>query len=400
MTKYDFIYSNIDNNGDIEAYTLLWLEDNEWYRPSLSNDGTQQPRLGTQDQAKHYLASGAEIHFTNRSGETIDIVFVEEAQTRTFRLNGQVVQDAKELLKLLAGVQGALEYLREKLKLTEWGFPKDKLDKQTPLHMRQLLEDYVGIWCVWNRETGDGKRCPELYRWNFDKCIYEYLSSTDVGNLLEQLDVYLLTKEITEVYNGLLRSARVRRVTDLYRERLPVANGDLNTYTGECDDPTPERFLISRLKAPWLGETHHEMVDLLFNGIAEVVDRMAIKTYFGYTITPEFELRKMLILYGGKRCGKSTLVEAWITAVLGADRACGLSFDQGNSFSFGDWQGKFVAYCDDLGAERIPDKGPLKSIVAGKRIYVNRKYQPQVYEQLSPKIIISTNNPINFRFIR
>ena len=76
MTKYDFIYSNIDNNGDIEAYTLLWLEDNEWYRPSLSNDGTQQPRLGTQDQAKHYLASGAEIHFTNRSGETIDIVFV------------------------------------------------------------------------------------------------------------------------------------------------------------------------------------------------------------------------------------------------------------------------------------------------------------------------------------
>ena len=111
----------------------------------------------------------------------------------------------------------------------------------------------------------------------------------------------------------------------------------------------------------------------------------------------------MMLLYGNPRSGKSTLCNAVNKAVIGMSNVktfnLNRDFGDGDSGRFGlmGWEGAMLAYCDEIGSGRIPDSGPLKSVVAGEPIAVDRKCQQPVSVVLTTKILMCTNHIPNFQ---
>ncbi|MGN1273337.1 MAG: DUF5906 domain-containing protein, partial [Thermoguttaceae bacterium] len=212
-----------------------------------------------------------------------------------------------------------------------------------------------------------------------------------------------MMKVAREAYKQLRNDPTIPLVTEIYHGGLPVANGDMNIFTGEIEAPTPEHFVVARLKAAWHGECHHSAVDTVFNIFEDEVDRKAIKTYAGYALTPGCSLRKMVLLYGNPCSGKSTFCRAIIDGVIGIGNVkifnLNQDFGDGDTSRFGlqGWEGAMLAYCDEIGSGRIPDNGTLKSVVAGEPVAVDRKGQAKVSVILTPKILMCTNNVPNFQ---
>ncbi|MDO4857587.1 MAG: DUF5906 domain-containing protein [Thermoguttaceae bacterium] len=407
MTKAEFVFNNIDLSGDINACTLLWLEDNGWYRPSVNGDGARQEPFRTAARAGQALGAGNEMRF-RKNEETIDVSFDPESQEPVFLLNGEAVPNAKELLRNLAGVEAALTYLTAKLELNAWGFrPSDKETcgptERRGFYIAAALKKHYTVFRRWKRKVDTVTDDCQLCRWDFQSGTYRAVDEDWVHEACKDIVPETPMKVAREAYKQLRNDASIPIVTELYNDGLPVANGDMRIFTGELEDPTPEHFVVSRLRAGWYGERHHPAVDTLFSGIEDEIDRQAFKTYLGYALTPGCELRKMMLLYGNPRSGKSTLCNAITKGVIGMDSVkvfnLNQDFSDGDTGRFGlqGWEGAILAYCDEIGSGRIPDSGPLKSVVAGEPLAVDRKGKAKVSVILTPKILMCTNHIPNFQ---
>lgn len=406
MTKSEFIFNNIQISGDMNACAILWLEDNGWYQPSMNGDGARQAPFQTVARAGQALAAGTEMRFL-KDAQTINISFDPEAQETQFRLNGEAITNAKELLRRLAGVEEALAYACNKLGLNDWGFQERdvKSDKGAVVAFKiaNALKEHYTVFRRWKRKVDTVTDDIQLCRWDFQSGTYRAVDEDWVHEACKDIVADTQMKTAREAFKQLRNDSGIPIVTELYSGGLPVANGDMNIFTGEKEDPTPEHFVVSRLKAEWRGEAHHDAVDTIFNGIEDEIDRKAFKTYLGYALTPGCELRKMMLLYGNARSGKSTLCKAVNKAVIGMDNVkvfnLNQDFSDGDAGRFGleGWEGAFLAYCDEIGSGRIPDSGPLKSVAAGEPIVVDRKGQAKVSVILTPKILMCTNHIPNFQ---
>lgn len=411
MNQFDYIYANIGNSttnldfGKLNAYVILWLEENGWYRASGNEEGARE-RPFNFTQAEAALVSGMAIHF-HKDNETLDIGFNQESQALAIRLNGDVVPDTKELLRHLAGVEGALAYLTEKLKLNEWGFHGKDVETENgcivPYKMANSLKTHYTVFRRWKRKVDTVTDDIQLCRWDFESGTYRAVDEDWVHEACKDIIPNTPMKVAREAFKQLRNDRSIPVVTKLYSAGLPVANGDMNIFTGAIEAPTPEHFVVSRLKSGWYGERHHPAVDTLLNGIEDEIDRQAFKTYLGYALAPGCDLRKMMLLYGNPRSGKSTLCNAITKGVIGMDNV--KVFNLNRDFSDGDggrfglqgWEGATLAYCDEIGSGRIPDSGPLKSVVAGEPIAVDRKGQQVVSVVLTTKILMCTNHIPNFQ---
>lgn len=411
MIKFDYYFANIGNGtddfdfGKLNAYVVLWLEEHGWFQPSGNDDGGRRPAF-TLTQAEAALDSGISIHF-QKGDEAIDIDFDPETQANTFRLNGEVVPDSKELLRRLAGVEEAFAYVREKLRLNAWGFQCKDVETENggivPHKMANALKTHYTIFRRWSRKVDMVTRDIQLCRWDFESGTYLAVDEDDVHLMCKEVIQGAMMKTAREVYRQLRNDTTIPLVFEIYKGGLPVANGDMNLFTGELEEPTPEHFVVSRLKAAWHGECQHPAVDVIFSNIEDEVDRKAVKTYIGYALTPVCSLRKMMLLYGNPRSGKSTLCRAITDGVIGVGNIkvfnLNQDFGDGDTGRFGlqGWEGAMLAYCDEIGSGRIPDSGPLKSVVAGEPIAVDRKGLAKVSVILTPKILMCTNHVPNFQ---
>ncbi len=406
MTKDEFVFNNIDISGDLNACALLWLEDNGWYRPSVNSDGARQEPFRTVARAGQALGAGNELRFL-KDAETIDISFDPETQGVVFWLNGEVVPDAKELLRRLAGEEIALAYVRDKLDLNAWGFKRRDVETQrgvlVAFKIADALKKHYTVFRRWKRKVDTVTDDLQLCRWDFRSGTYRAVDEDWVHEACKDIVTNTPMKVAREAYKQLRNDSSIPVVTKIYAERLPVANGDMDIFTGDIEDPTPEHFVVSRLKAEWRGEVHHPAVDKILEGIEDEKDRKAFKTYLGYALTPGCELRKMMLLYGNPRSGKSTLCNAVTKGVIGTDNVKVFNLNQdfgdgdGGRFGLQGWEGAVLAYCDEIGTGRIPDSGPLKSVVAGEPVAVDRKGLAKVSVTLTPKILMCTNHIPNFQ---
>ncbi len=147
----------------------------------------------------------------------------------------------------------------------------------------------------------------------------------------------------------------------------------------DLNAPAPENWL-KFLKALWP---------------ADDASIQLLQEWFGYCLTPDTRLQKMLLLIGPPRCGKGTIARV-LTAMVGKENVAGPTLaGLQNDFGLAPLVGKTLAIVADarLGgkADQHMITERLLSISGEDLLTINRKYQEQLTMKLLCRFMILSN---------
>ncbi|KKN80382.1 hypothetical protein LCGC14_0329750 [marine sediment metagenome] len=116
-----------------------------------------------------------------------------------------------------------------------------------------------------------------------------------------------------------------------------------------------------------------------------------LQEWFGYCLTKDNSFRKLMILFGEARTGKSTLSNI-LEAVIGPENRSAVPLECfWNRFSPHEMVGKLVNFCGDCNQIDRLAEGVIKRFTGGDTILVDRKYKDPVSLKMTAKIIVATN---------
>ncbi|MGP1308866.1 MAG: phage/plasmid primase, P4 family [Phycisphaerales bacterium] len=180
-------------------------------------------------------------------------------------------------------------------------------------------------------------------------------------------------------------------------ELLVCPSGTLHLPTGEWIEPTPTLFTTTGLdfdfepkaRSPsrWL-----TFLDELFGGDREAID--LLQQWFGYCLTPDTSLQKMLLIVGPPRSGKGTIARV-LQALVGAGN-CVAPTVGGLTGSFGlqPLVGKSLAIVSDArftGHAMTTLVERLLCVSGEDVITVDRKHLPSLTVRLPTRVMFLTN---------
>lgn len=181
-------------------------------------------------------------------------------------------------------------------------------------------------------------------------------------------------------------------------EFFACANGLLHLPTGDMYPPTPDYFNVSASDvvfdpdAPpptqWLG-----FLDQVFEGDKEAKD--LLQDWFGYDLSPDTSLQKILLMVGPKRSGKGTIARIK-AALLGRASVCGPTMSSlSDTFGLEPLITKPLAIISDARIGARTDKSAiverLLSISGEDTLSVPRKHKQAWEGTLPTRIAILTN---------
>ena len=181
------------------------------------------------------------------------------------------------------------------------------------------------------------------------------------------------------------------------KELLIGKTASLHIPTGQVVAPTPKLFATAALdfdydpKAPpparWLA-----LMNELWPTDQESVD--ALQDYFGYCLTQDTRLQKMLLIVGPKRSGKGTAARV-LTALIGASNVVGpTTASLASDFGLQPLIGKSLAIVSDarFHGEGVPTVVERLLCISGEdALTIPRKYLPDVTMRLPTRFIFLTN---------
>ncbi len=120
-----------------------------------------------------------------------------------------------------------------------------------------------------------------------------------------------------------------------------------------------------------------------------------LQEWFGYLLTSDTSLQKMLLLLGAPGCGKGTILRV-IKHAIGAGNCCSPSFSSlSEPRGLASLLEKSVALIGDARITKNTDTGILTerllSISGEDSVPVDRKWHPEISVKLNTRIVISTN---------
>ncbi len=145
-------------------------------------------------------------------------------------------------------------------------------------------------------------------------------------------------------------------------------------------DPTPAYFNLNVIPYDFVDGLESQLlldtVSDIFDGDQEKID--LCEEWFGYNLTPDMSLEKLMMLKGGKRAGKGTIITA-LVSMLGRNQCTSTSLQHLSSgFGYQSLTGKLAAILGDTrvshAKEAISALEKILQIVGRDPIIINRKY--------------------------
>jgi len=182
-------------------------------------------------------------------------------------------------------------------------------------------------------------------------------------------------------------------------ELVVCRNGILHVPTGELSPPNPLLFAQNTLDFDyeagagakpdlWLEFLHQLWPD-------DPESLQALKAWFGYCLTADTSLQKILLLVGPKRAGKGTIARIQ-AALLGQANVAGPTLGSlGTNFGLQPLLDKPLAIISDARLSGRTDQAivveRLLSISGEDLMTIDRKYQPPIAVRLPTRIMLMTN---------
>ena len=138
-----------------------------------------------------------------------------------------------------------------------------------------------------------------------------------------------------------------------------------------------------------------DFVDETFAGDAAAISRL--QEIFGYCLLPDCRLERFFLLYGDGDSGKSTVAEI-LHALLGGRNVSAVPLeDFGRRFGLAQMIDKLANIVFDSAEIDQAGEGPLKAIVSGEPVCIDRKHLPAITARLTCKLIFVSNSLPAFR---
>lgn len=235
----------------------------------------------------------------------------------------------------------------------------------------------------------------------------------------ETTDDFAVAKVTTSLVSNVLQALRGRVLISGDTERpawvgkshdggqvIAVSNGLLDLHGlmggmthGVLRPHSPDWFSPVCLNYPFQPDAKCDgflrFVDELCEGDSERI--ALVQEWFGYCLTPDTSLQKMLIVPGDGGTGKKVLVDV-LTALLGADNVTHVPLELfGERFQLTATLDKLANIATEIGEIDRAAEGILKAYVAGDRMYFDRKNLAGVQACPTARLMFTTNTLPSFR---
>lgn len=170
-------------------------------------------------------------------------------------------------------------------------------------------------------------------------------------------------------------------------------NGILHLETMEFEPMSPDHLETIRINANYDPNAYSETADEFFNNVTcgDKDTQTLLFESIGYAMLKVVELAKSFMVTGQGRNGKSTFFDL-ITAILGEENCAALApKDLTNNFRSSSLINKLASIAADISGQPLSDTDTLKSIAAGDRIQVEKKFQDAYEERLFSTLFFSCN---------
>lgn len=270
-----------------------------------------------------------------------------------------------------------------------------------------MSKDSKSWWVGEDRKVLDVSKLADRIRENHNMCKVNdriianidgkirYETNAIMG-LITYYDRTLLPSQRKDVYMRIVEMIGLEKLVK--QESLPkyiqFRNGVLNIETGEMT-PASEHTILNTIPFDYNTEAYNEDVDKMLDRITcgDKALRSLIEEMVGYCMYRSLKFRKFFILQGGRRNGKSTLLDL-IKYTLGKD-------DNVSSLSLSDYQAQFsrvrlfgmlANIGDDISDQFIKDTDSIKKLISGEAVKAEEKGQPVFFFNSYATSIFSTNN--------
>ena len=278
----------------------------------------------------------------------------------------------------------ALENLTNSLSET---FLSEFMNKSEFYHDK--FGDYVIKACHIKKDRKSG----HLYFYNMQSNIY-----TDDENYLRGF----ITKLCPRLKN-FQKEETIKYITDYLEtesvdfnsEPLNIVfkNGILNLSTMEFEPMSPEHLESIRINANYDPDAHSDTADEFFHNITcgDESTQTLLYESIGYAMLKTVELQKSFMMTGSGKNGKSTFIDL-VTTLLGEDNCASLSLkDMANNFRVSTLVGKLASLAADISSQPITESDLLKSVSAGDRIMLEKKYENAYEDRVFATLFFACN---------
>lgn len=158
-------------------------------------------------------------------------------------------------------------------------------------------------------------------------------------------------------------------------------NGILHLDEMEFEPMSPDHLESIQINANYNPEAYSETADVFFNNVTcgDKDTQTLLFESIGYAMLKTVELAKSFMMTGSGRNGKSTFIDL-VTAILGEENCGSLSLkDMANNFRVSTLVDKLASLAADISSQPITESDLIKSVSAGDRITLEKKYE-QAYE--------------------
>lgn len=212
----------------------------------------------------------------------------------------------------------------------------------------------------------------------------------EITSLTEQL--INLKAEIEHKASGL----RAEKKTPASPDLISFRNGVLDLRTMQLQPDSPEIIITNKIPHDYHPGVYSEVMDQTLDKISckDPEVRQLLLEMIGYCFYRKNFLRKALVMVGGKRNGKSTILDV-ISALLGVDNISALDLSElGDRFRTSMLTGKLANVGDDIGDDFLQGAqvSIFKKIVAGNRITAEFKNQQPFEFVPYTKLLFSAND--------
>ena len=183
-----------------------------------------------------------------------------------------------------------------------------------------------------------------------------------------------------------------RYVLNMHKRKIPLLNGVYDLETDQLLPPSPEYYFTYCLPVEYDPKADCPRIKKFLSEILDPEDIPVLLEFIGYTLIPEQEFHKALMLVGDGANGKSTLIKL-IKTFLGKHNTTSISLQSllENRFAVADLYGKLANLYADLPDETLRHTGIFKMIAGGDTISAERKFKPFFEFEPTCKLIFSAN---------
>ncbi|MGX7112547.1 DNA primase family protein [Gemella cuniculi] len=239
-----------------------------------------------------------------------------------------------------------------------------------------------------------------LYFYDFDKGIYT--PNEDVlKKAIIKLEYRYKLDNVKAIVEGLKTKLNFERPVR-NPNTIAVGNGIFNLDDKSLEPFSPKYFITAKV------DTHYNFkalqnyeatkvkffnLDNWFNEIAcndsEVVE--LLWQLINEAVNPNKTRRKIAIMYGGGKNGKSTF-QSFIVNLIGANNVSSITpHEIQQRFGVGGLEGKICNYADEIGTKPLDEVDKIKSIASGEVIAYERKNKDVRYYDFKTLLMFNSN---------